>query len=155
MRTDITIISFVATKRTPMSVIDLDKLKFARVRGGSVLKGTVELLKDFSNDVEIEAIIYQFQGNEFRLTPFKMAKSKFCDLLERDKIGAPGVMKDFNVPYECPIKAGNYTGQYTLDLRIPPTFNGRYRSLVNYYHMSEKSDTFNFTFEIQHYSYAV
>lgn len=133
----------------------MNKVKNARVRGGSLIKGTAELIIDFTDDVESESFIYKLQGNEFRLTPFRMAKAKFCDYLRKDKFILPSVFKDFNIPYECPLKAGNYTGQYTLDMNVPPNFDGTYRIQVNLFYANELRDSYNLTGEVHHYVYEV
>jgi hypothetical protein len=52
-RADIEVIDIVAPNRTETSIIDM-RIRKIRVRGGSMVKGTVELLVDFSNDVEVD-----------------------------------------------------------------------------------------------------
>jgi hypothetical protein len=102
----------------------------------------------------MEVFIYKLQGNEFRLTPFKLARSKFCDFFEKEVFMLPQFCNDFNIPYECPIKKGNYTGQYTPKANIPRNFDGRYKLIVNYYYLGELRESFEFIAEIHHYTMA-
>jgi hypothetical protein len=102
----------------------------------------------------MELIIYKFQGNEYRLTPFKIAKSKMCDYMEKEKFIMPQLLKDFNGPSDCPVKKGNFTGQYSPQPNVPPNFDGRYKLFANFYYLGELRDTFIMIGEVHHYTMA-
>jgi hypothetical protein len=53
MKTEVEVIEIVPPNRTETSIIDM-RIRKSRIRGGSMVKGTVELLVDFSNDVEVD-----------------------------------------------------------------------------------------------------
>jgi hypothetical protein len=101
----------------------------------------------------MEAFVYQMQGNEYRLTPFRVARDKFCDYKKKEIMILPKFLKDFNIPDECPIKKGVYSGQYTIEADVPPNFDGKYKILVNLYNQGKPSDSFSFSGEIRRYMY--
>jgi hypothetical protein len=53
MKTDISIEDVSVSNRTANSIVDMSTVRRTRIRGGSVIKGTIEFLDDFSNDVEV------------------------------------------------------------------------------------------------------
>jgi hypothetical protein len=131
--------------------VDASGIRRSKIRGGSVIKGTIEFLKDLSNDVEMESIVYKFQGNEFRLTPFKMARSKLCDYLKQDVYMIHQFRKAFSIPEDCPLKKGIYSGEFQLKPTLPPNFDGKYKIVSNLYYLGKPSDNYYFIFEIHNY----
>jgi hypothetical protein len=74
--------------------------------------------------------IYQLQGNEYRLTPYKIRRQKYCDLVMSEPMAIPKIFEGFKLKYQCPVKAGNYTGEFEFDwANVPPWFEGRYKLL--------------------------
>jgi hypothetical protein len=99
----------------------------------------------------MEVSVHQLQGNEFRRTPFKISKCKFCEYLEKDKFILPQVFKDFNTPYECPVKRGRRAGQVSAQANIPPNFDGTFKTVTNFYYLGELRETVTIVFEVHHY----
>ncbi len=50
----------------------------------------------------MEALVYQLQGNEFRLTPYKVKKTNICDALAADVYLWPSIVAQSDLPKTCP-----------------------------------------------------
>jgi hypothetical protein len=66
------------------------------------------------------------------------------------------LIKDFNASPDCPVKKGNYTGQYTPQPNIPPNFDGRYKLIVNFFYLGELEvrESLVLIGEVHHYTMA-
>ncbi len=96
-------------------------------------------------------LIYQFQGNEYRLTPFKIARSQFCEYYAQESTYS-NVYESFNLPKKCPIKQGNYTGEFDIDFTaVPPNFDGKYKVVKNFYYQKQFVGSCEAFVEINHY----
>lgn len=63
------------------------------------------------------------------MTPFRLLKSKVCNLLENEKIISPQLQKNAGIPEKCPIKKGVYTMDWYPDLsKVPNFLDGRLRA---------------------------
>jgi hypothetical protein len=137
---------------TEKSIVDMTKLKAGRVRGGVKAKGSVEVLVDLNDDVELELFVYQLQGNEYRLTPYKIPKTKFCEYYARERAFNSATFEAFGVPDKCPIPKKVYSGETSFDFsKIPPNFDGRFKIVINYYRFGENVGVFQLLIEIHHY----
>jgi hypothetical protein len=100
----------------------------------------------------METQLYQLQGNEYRLTPFKIPRKKFCDFYETERPLNSEYYEAFNLPEGCPIPKSNYTGQFIMQFKtIPPNFNGKYKIVMKYYYKGEYVDTLIIFAEVHHY----
>jgi hypothetical protein len=92
------------------------------------------------------------EGNEYRLTPFKVARKSFCNYYEESYKHAPEFYDAFKFPPVCPLKKGLYSGNYswTFD-NIPPNFEGKYKLVTRYYNQGEFAEETVIYAEIHHY----
>jgi hypothetical protein len=96
-------------------------------------------------------LIYKSQGNEYRLTPFKIKKTHYCKFLAQEAT-YHGFYNSFKIPTKCPIKKANYTGEFDVDFStVPPNFDGKFKFVRNYYYQQELIGTCDILAEIYHY----
>lgn len=95
--------------------------------------------------------LYQLQGNEYRLTPFKVRKTNLCDLVNNENIVVPNLYKGFGLEKHCPVLKGNYTGEWTFDYsKVPPNFDGNYKIAVSFFKGSY-NETYVSLVEVHHF----
>lgn len=64
--------------------VNFDKLKVKRMnRTHHGFLGELEVFEDFGNQYTITGLIYQQQGYEYRLTPFKLGPLGWCEFIEK------------------------------------------------------------------------
>lgn len=81
--------------------------KFNKTRAFS---GEVNFKVEMDNSYEISAKVFKKQGGEYRLLPYKVDPTSFCDFFNSDDIAYPELVKlsDFEKPLICPMKAVNF-----------------------------------------------
>lgn len=52
---------------------------------------------------QAEVLVYQFQGNEYRLTPFKLWRTNFCKAIADDFYVWPDFSSQSEIPAKCPV----------------------------------------------------
>lgn len=96
--------------------------------------------------------VYKLQGNEYRLTPYKIKKTKYCELVMSEPMIIPKMFEGFKLKYECPIRAGNYSGEFEFDFSgIPPFFDGRYKLIGQIHLPNGFTELYETYAEIHHY----
>jgi hypothetical protein len=70
-----------------------------------------------------------------------------------EKMITPKGFVGFNCPYECPIKAGTYSGNFEVEPSgIPPNFDGKYKVVVNQWLPNGLEEQYIGFAEIHHYN---
>ena len=85
--------------------VDWTKLKTRRVNKTRQIVGSLMYHTEVDNSYLIETALFQKQGGEYRLTPYKMPKKRFCDFLAADEFFVDDLVKhsNFSDPITCPI----------------------------------------------------
>lgn len=105
--------------------VNIDKLRIKKVnKTHHMLIGSFVLHKDLGNDYNLLCLAYKKAGNDYKLMPFKIGPTKFCDFIQSEKMLYPELLlvSDFPPLDTCPWPAGTYTiNGYHPDLsKIPP-----------------------------------
>jgi hypothetical protein len=120
----------------------------------------------------MEVFIYKLQGNEYRLTPFKIKKTNVCDLAESDVYVWPSIVAQTELHKTCPYEKvkeillqnlnpdsvlrffqRKYRVNYIPDFSmIPPNFEGKYKLQMNYMLGEEVTDQVNYILTISKYN---
>lgn len=66
------------------SLIDFSQLKVRKIKKIRSLIGEIKLHIPIGNDIMFELKAYKKQGGEYRLMPYKLQPSPFCDFLAQD-----------------------------------------------------------------------
>lgn len=99
----------------------------------NIFKTVFRILILFLSQIEVK--VHKFQGNEYRLTPFKLKKTKLCDAYDSDPYFSKQLIQNTNIPEGCPISKGKYEMNWCpIDLSsIPPNFSGKYKLETDIY----------------------
>lgn len=105
------------------------------------------------SNLQGEGEIYAFQGNEYRLTPFKVKRKKVCQFIEDDTLFWPSLSNQSDFPIKCPLNKGTYKIDFTPDLSsLPRSFNGKYKAKIQMYYKNQKAEVCSIYFDIQRYA---
>lgn len=119
-------------------LIDYSELKIKKVNKERKMVGNTTFHVDIDNEVIGSVLLFQKQGGEYRLMPYKMANKGICDFFNDDSIFYPeySAVSDFPVPFPCPFKAGRYEIRgYSPTLKNMPLVmmtTGEYGAEVTY-----------------------
>lgn len=110
------------------------------------------IIHEVHTKFQIELFVYQLQGNEYRLTPFKIARTNFCDYYIKEREYNSATFDAFGVPDKCPIPKKTYSGQTDFDFsKIPANFDGRYKIWIKYYRFGRDAGSLQLFGEVRHY----
>lgn len=118
--------------------IDYTELKIKKVNKERKIVGNTTFHVDLDNDVIGVVYLFQKQGGEYRLMPYKLQNKGICDFFNDDNIFYPeySAVSDFALPFPCPFKAGRYEIRgYAPTLKNMPTVmltTGEYGAEVTY-----------------------
>lgn len=95
------------------------------------------------------------EGNEYRLTPFKLKRSKFCDTVKMSDEYYKQIPENSEIPEGCPIPGGTYKIDWKPDYSmIPKVFIGKYRVNTTAYYKNQVNCHIVTYCEIQRYQVA-
>lgn len=64
--------------------VDWSSLKVRRINKTRSIIGEMKFPIPFGNDVKLQGLAYKKQGGEYRLMPYKIQPTPFCDLCSND-----------------------------------------------------------------------
>lgn len=104
---------------------NIDKLRIKKVnKTHHLLIGEIVLYKELSDDFELLCLSYKKAGNDYKLLPYKVGPTKFCQFLESEKLLLPEFLAVTDLPAVgiCPWPAAEYKVHgYDPDLsKLPP-----------------------------------
>lgn len=105
--------------------INLDQLRIKKVnKTHHMLIGEIKVITPLGDGHTVLCLAYKKAGNDYKLLPYKVGPTKFCDLLESEKMFYPEIqlVSDFPDLENCPWPAKTYhINGYQPDLsKIPP-----------------------------------
>lgn len=88
---------------------DWTKLKSKKINKTRVMVGPLIYLTDVDNSYLLASALFQKQGGEYRLTPYKLQKKGVCDFIASDEYFVDDLVKNsnFSDPMPCPIPKVN------------------------------------------------
>ncbi|KAF2902666.1 hypothetical protein ILUMI_03519 [Ignelater luminosus] len=141
----------ITFERVGVSKYNKEYLRSAKIvtfkynRTQAACNGTLDLLKDLGNDIEIIAQAYTFLSNEYRLFPLRLAFN-LCEALNKNEFGLNTVFQHGNFT-GCPIKPLRYViNKWVPDQKKFPPYipNGDYRIYLEVMHSTVEIATANF-----------
>lgn len=96
--------------------------------------------------------IYKLEGNEYRFTPFRRKRSKFCEYIKRGHAFYRQIPENSEIPKGCSIPAGNYKIDWIPDYSmLPPILSGRFKFNIIFYYRNESNSYLALFLELQTY----
>ena len=105
--------------------VNLDKLRIKKMnKTHHMLVGEFVFHHEFDDNYQIACLAYKKTGNDYKLLPYKVGPTNFCEFFRNEKMIYPDikVVTDFPEYSTCPWPAGIYhIYGFSPDLsRIPP-----------------------------------
>lgn len=66
------------------NLTDWSSMKVRKVNKIRCLVGEIKIYKSFGNDIMVQVKGYKKQGGEYRLMPYKLQPTPFCDFVKSD-----------------------------------------------------------------------
>ena len=105
-----------------------------------VWAGNMTFFVDVGDEFEVESRLYKNSGNQYKITPYKIARIAFCDAVQKEN-QFEFLIKVSNLPAKevCPWPKGTYEiyGHKFNLTGFPPYFDGKYMVETNFYKNDE------------------